>query len=284
MALIENGVCSGSDIYFQTPSENARRFLYYMTSCGCYFTDYDYRIEREDYHNYLIFFVRGGRLSVRSESRTMVAHAGQLGFLDCHEPHEYHTIGNTEFVWLHLDGANTADFYRHALDLYGGFVFDSPRAEEIGEQLLQFVYACRNDHMPSEAERSKLLYGLLIACIDPAGGAAAARAERQQTPVDAAIALIKARYQEPLSLDDMAAAANMSRYHFSRQFKEACGFSPYEYLILTRLNRAKHLLKSTAKPIKVVAQEVGYHSEAAFTNAFTDRVGLSPSQFRKYPV
>ena len=71
---------------------------------------------------------------------------------------------------------------------------------------------------------------------------------------------------------------------FSRQFKNTCGFSPYEYLILTRLNRAKHLLVSSAKPIKVIAQEVGYGSESAFTNAFSSRVGVSPGQFRKYPV
>ena len=46
----ERGTVSGSDLYFQTPSEMARRMLYYMTSCGYYYTDYDYRIEREDYH------------------------------------------------------------------------------------------------------------------------------------------------------------------------------------------------------------------------------------------
>ena len=73
-------------------------------------TNYDYRIEREDYHNYMLFYICDGRLSLRSGSQTMVASAGQVGFLNCHEPHEYHTIGNTEFVWLHLDGSNTAGF------------------------------------------------------------------------------------------------------------------------------------------------------------------------------
>ena len=36
MALVERGVCSGSDLYFQTPSENARQMLYYLTSCGSF--------------------------------------------------------------------------------------------------------------------------------------------------------------------------------------------------------------------------------------------------------
>ena len=69
----------------------------------------------------------------------------------------------------------------------------------------------------------------------------------------------------------------MSKYHFSRLFKKVCGYSPYEFLILTRLNRAKYLLKTTSLPIKVIAQNVGYQSVTTFTNAFTDRLGISQS-------
>ena len=157
MALIEPGVCSGSDLYFQTPSENARRLLYYLTSCGSFFTDYDYRIEREDYHNYMIFFVRSGRLSVTNEGKTMVAHAGQIGFMNCHQPHEYHTIGNTEFFWLHLDGANTAEFYRYICELYGGFIFDLQHAGAVCDRIRQIVYLYRNDQAPTEARLSQML-------------------------------------------------------------------------------------------------------------------------------
>ena len=284
MALIEPGVCSGSDLYFQTPSENARKLLYYTTSCGSFFTDYDYRIERENYHNYMIFFVKSGRLSVTNEGKTMVAHAGQIGFMNCHLPHEYHTIGNTEFYWIHLDGSNTPDFYRHICELYDGFIFDFPRSGAICDMILQIVYLYRNDQAPTEPKLSQLLYTLLIALIDPSASLSAETAEADRSPIGMAIAFIKEHYAEPISLDDMATAANMSRYHFSRQFKNTCGFSPYEYLILTRLNRAKYLLVSSAKPIKVIAQEVGYGSESAFTNAFSSRVGVSPGQFRKYPV
>ena len=131
MLVHETGTCSGSDLYFSTPSEYARRMLFYMSTCGYYYTNYDYRIEREDYHNYMLFYICDGRLSLRSGSQTMVASAGQVGFLNCHEPHEYHTIGNTEFVWLHLDGSNTADFYQQAVQMHGGFVLDTPYAEQI---------------------------------------------------------------------------------------------------------------------------------------------------------
>ena len=153
MLAKERGTCAGSDLYFQTPSEHARRLLYYMTSCGAYYTDYDYRIEREDYGNFLLFYICAGRLSVRSGETTLVAGPGQVGFLNCHLPHEYHTIGATEFVWLHMDGVNTAQIHEYVCQRYGGFVFDIPCAETIKEQIYEMVYACRNHQLPQRYRR-----------------------------------------------------------------------------------------------------------------------------------
>ena len=282
MLVHETGTCSGSDLYFSTPSDYARRMLFYMSTCGYYYTNYDYRIAREDYHNYMLFYICDGRLSLTSGGRTMVVTAGQVGFLNCHVPHEYHTIGNTEFIWLHLDGSNTADFYEQAVQLHGGFVFDSPYAEQIKNGIYEIVFAFRNEQAISEARLSQKLYSLLIAMVDP--NKADDTPDDPNDPVAAAQRFILERYMEPIALSDIAAHVNMSQFHFSRLFKRDCGFSPHEFLILTRLNRAKHLLKTTDQPVKVIAQQVGYLNVSSFTNAFTDRVGISPTLFRKYSL
>ena len=282
MLVHETGTCSGSDLYFSTPSEYARRMLFYMSTCGYYYTNYDYRIEREDYHNYMLFYICDGRLSLRSGSQTMVASAGQVGFLNCHEPHEYHTIGNTEFVWLHLDGSNTADFYQQAVQMHGGFVFDAPYAEQIKNGIYEIVFAFRNEQTLSEVRLSQKLYTLLTAMVDTASQEAG-QTEENDT-VSKAMHFIQEQYMNPISLLDVATHVNMSQFHFSRLFKKDCGYSPHEYLILTRLNHAKHLLKTTGLPIKVIAQKVGYQNVSSFTNAFTDRVGISPTLFRKYSI
>ena len=282
MLVHETGTCSGSDLYFSTPSEYARRMLFYMSTCGYYYTNYDYRIEREDYHNYMLFYICDGRLSLRSGSQTMVASAGQVGFLNCHEPHEYHTIGNTEFVWLHLDGSNTADFYQQAVQMHGGFVFDTPYAEQIKNGIYEIVFAFRNEQTLSEVRLSQKLYTLLTAMVDTASQEAG-QTEENDT-VSKAMHFIQEQYMNPIPLLDVATHVNMSQFHFFRLFRKDCGYSPHEYLILTRLNRAKHLLKTTGLPVKVIAQKVGYQNVSSFTNAFTDRVGISPTLFRKYSI
>lgn len=278
----ERGTVSGLDLYFQTPSDMAHRMLYYMTSCGYYYTDFDYRIEREDYHNYLVFYICDGRLSVTSGDKTMVAGAGQVGMLNCHKPHEYHTIGNAEFVWLHLDGANTDQFYDQIVQQKKGFVFDSINAAEIKERLYEMVFACRNEQLPGEVRLSHKLNGLLTALLDDSPAPEAQ--DDARSPVAIAAKFIREHYPEPISLADVAQCVHMSQYHFSRLFKRECGYSPHEYIILVRINRAKHLLKTTDLPVKIIAQNVGYQNVTTFTNAFSNRVGLSPSAFRRYPV
>lgn len=281
MLAQEKGTCSGSDLYFFTPSDYARRLLFYMEACGYYYTDYDYRIERGNYHKYLVFYVCGGRLSVRSGQRTMVATAGQVGFLNCYEPHEYHTIGNTEFIWVHVDGSNTAALYEQAVRQKGGFVFDTPSAAEIQKRIYEIIYACRNNQLPGEIRLSQKLYGLLIATLDESRAADEADGSGA---VREAMRFIEKHYMQPISLPELAQHVNMSQYHFSRQFKKDCGYAPHEYIILTRLNHAKHLLKTTDLPVKIIAQNVGYQNVSTFTNAFTGRVGVSPSLFREYPI
>ena len=179
----ETGVCSGSELFFHTPSDYARRMLFYMTTCGCFYTNYDYRIQRENYHNYLLFYIRSGRLSLTSSGRSLVASEGQVGLLNCHAPHEYYTIGSTDFVWLHLDGSNIVDFYHQIIQMHDAFVFDTPHAEKIRDGIDEIISSHRNEQPLSEIHLSQKLYGLLIAMIDTDKPARAA----EDDPVQRAI-------------------------------------------------------------------------------------------------
>jgi AraC family transcriptional regulator len=65
-----------------------------------------------------------------------------------------------------------------------------------------------------------------------------------------------------LSLAEIAGAANMSPYHFSRLFKEAVGSPPHRYVVERRVERAKDLLRHTDLPISEVAREVGFSGQS----------------------
>jgi AraC-like DNA-binding protein len=92
--------------------------------------------------------------------------------------------------------------------------------------------------------------------------------------------LADSRYTDPLTVDDLAAAAHLSRAHFSREFKKAFGESPYSYLLTRRLERAASLLRSTDWSVADICMAVGLTSVGSFTSSFTKAYGRSPSSYR----
>ncbi|HSN07316.1 MAG TPA: AraC family transcriptional regulator [Candidatus Angelobacter sp.] len=96
--------------------------------------------------------------------------------------------------------------------------------------------------------------------------------------------LADARYSEPLTVDDLAAAACLSRAHFSREFRRAFGESPYAYLLTRRLERAASLLRSTDWSVADICMSVGLTSVGSFTSSFARSYGVSPTAYRaSYP-
>ena len=92
--------------------------------------------------------------------------------------------------------------------------------------------------------------------------------------------LADAHYTEPLTVDDLAMAAKLSRAHFSREFRRAFGESPHAYLLSRRLERAAALLRNTDHSVAEICFSVGLQSVGSFTTSFTRSYGRSPTAYR----
>lgn len=95
-----------------------------------------------------------------------------------------------------------------------------------------------------------------------------------------AIELMHAHLERELSLEELAAAAYLSPFHFARLFKKLLGTSPHAYLALLRVRRAQTLLAETDLSVTEVAARVGYGSSSHFAKAFRQATGLTPRAFR----
>jgi AraC family transcriptional regulator len=83
------------------------------------------------------------------------------------------------------------------------------------------------------------------------------------------------------SLEQMAAVARLSPYHFARQFKAATGLPPYQYVIMRRVERAKQLLQGGGDlSLAEVAAHAGFSDQSQFCHHFKRLVGITPGQFR----
>lgn len=92
--------------------------------------------------------------------------------------------------------------------------------------------------------------------------------------------LVDARYAEAITVDDLAAAAGLSRAHFSRMFTRTFGETPRAYLQTRRLERAAALLRNTDRSIADICVMVGLQSVGSFTSSFARVYGLPPAAYR----
>jgi len=88
-------------------------------------------------------------------------------------------------------------------------------------------------------------------------------------------------YPEDLNLADLAAMAGLSLSHYSRLFKKYTGYSPIDYLVHLRMDRAKELLSLSDYRLKAISQSVGYQDEFYFSRLFKKIVGMSPTAYAR---
>ncbi|MBP7064080.1 AraC family transcriptional regulator [Ferrovibrio sp.] len=103
---------------------------------------------------------------------------------------------------------------------------------------------------------------------------------RDQRRIGNALQHIAAQAGEPLGLDDLAAVAGMSKYHFLRCFRSVTGLAPYEYLLNLRLRRAALRLCQSSAPVAAIAFDCGFGDLSTFNARFKAQFGLSPRRFR----
>jgi transcriptional regulator GlxA family with amidase domain len=99
--------------------------------------------------------------------------------------------------------------------------------------------------------------------------------------VDIAIEMMQNKIHETLSLEEIAQKVNLSASHFSNVFKKQTGFSPIEYFIHLKIQKASQYLLFTQLRIKEIASNLGIEDPYYFSRIFTRVMGLSPNEYRK---
>ena len=289
MLIPEEGVHQTSERYFFTPSSLARELFYYPMRCGHYFCNHQYsfshqsKIAQEGDHNrnIMLFAVQDGAMELGLSGQTVLAASGQCVLFDCQEPYCYTASDGAEFTWLLFGGLNARAFYERILQARGGKQVFAPSAySEILRLLDSLLSGCAAGERPSEAACSQLIHRLLCLLLLGEGNPAAGQRDRMTQ----AIRYMNHHLYETITVQTVAEAVSLSPSHFSRQFKAHTGYSPYEYIVLRRIDKAKHLLTSTQMSVKEIAYHTGYNSEENFIHSFQKNVGISPGMFRKYPI
>lgn len=112
------------------------------------------------------------------------------------------------------------------------------------------------------------------------------RKRRDASPLDPAQMrrfheFVEAHLIEPIGVTEMAAAAGLSAFHFSRRFKATTGEAPHRFLVRRRLDHARKLIADNKMPLSAIALLAGFSSQAHMTTAFRARFGRTPGWFAR---
>ncbi|MBX7484104.1 helix-turn-helix domain-containing protein [Qipengyuania qiaonensis] len=222
----------------------------------------------------------GGRFDVTSRKGTLALAAPNFPTTVINEERQrLRTLAFPLAQWQHvLDEAADGRFSFDTSCIYGQ-VFESPAIRTAVRNLWAF---CEDEGAPSRllaraagceilAELSRM-GGTPFA---PTKGGLAPWAQRRS------LDLMHARLAEDVSLDELAAEAQLSPFHFARMFKQSLGVPPRVYLTRLRVEKACELLEQTDLPITQIAFEVGYSSNQVLARVFLKHMRMSPSDFRR---
>lgn len=92
---------------------------------------------------------------------------------------------------------------------------------------------------------------------------------------------VEAHLAQEISLDDLAAQACLSAFHFARLFRQATGLTPHRYVTERRIQIAKERLAQRTMSLTEIALETGFGSPANFSRAFRKATGCAPSYFQR---
>lgn len=223
-----------------------------------------------DFHELIL--VLHGTLETRIRRQTLTAQRGDVLFYPLGEPHTEQAIGSepleTFFLawrWNQPDPGN-----RFA----GWPLLVNDRNGRIA-MLLHWLREQYPTKYPVEDPLQNVLLAALLFEF----------AHLDQPLEQSLVAKVKAYTQhhlaEPVTLDQLAAEAGLSKYHFCREFKRLSGQSPMEFLRQARVEAARSLLLSTPWTIHAIAAQVGFSDEFQLSRIFRRMTGKAPSQLRR---
>lgn len=276
MKSCELFIANESEYYVYAPSILAKEAFYYIICAGHFLYEPGYALRREAYDSYLLLYIEEGSLLVEWEGQTKKAGEGSFVFLDCYQPHAYRTETGCRCLWCHLDGHGAKAYYR-AITIRLGNVFSIKNTLPVLFKMKEIFEMFAPGGVIKEPLVSKYLTDILTAFLLYAPEKQAMEKEVSETTMT----YINEHFKEEITTELLAEQLGLSPFHFIRTFKKETGFTPHEYLVRTRIDMAKYLLKNTKMPVKDICFETGFSSESVFCSSFKKNAGMSPNSYRK---
>jgi len=105
--------------------------------------------------------------------------------------------------------------------------------------------------------------------------------DRQDSAIDQTIKYIHLNYANPIRSEDLTELTHLNRVSLNKQFKQRINQTALQYLLTYRLNIAEQMLTHTGMTLNDIALATGFEYDTYFMKQFKQRIGMSPTEYRK---
>ncbi|MDX1692548.1 MAG: AraC family transcriptional regulator [Ketobacteraceae bacterium] len=241
-------------------------------------------MERQQHDDCLIIYcVKGrGQLQITNPAPLdFSVKEGDLILLPKGVSHRYRASRHDPWTmyWAHFSGTSAMAYLEHLMPTSSSYVVPlgiHPRlvadfenllsVQRTGYQFSRFLYA-------SNLLAQLLTYAaVLVPKMGPQSGS--------YVDLDKIHALMEQHLSRHLDLETLARSANLSKYHFSKKYKELTGQSPIQHFLHMKMERACYLLDISGESITAVSESLGYDDPQYFSRLFKKVIGISPRDYR----
>jgi AraC-like DNA-binding protein len=242
---------------------------------------HNHHFPRHFHDHYVIEMVTGGTDGFYCNGTNYIAETNELVCINPGEVHTGNTIGNTALSYYSLcprkEKLSEIANLLH-ISLPPGFRFENTVSDR--PLFAAGMKALFNSfHRPgNNLEQEELFVDCMKELLQPAVTTTEIRSSAKDPRVRQVKEYIHAHFKNDISLQQLSSLVSLNPYHLIRLFKRNTGLSPYDYLLVTRAEYGKQLLRK-GYAVKDAAIESGFYDTSHFNRSFRKYAGVSPKFF-----
>lgn len=239
-------------------------------------------LKRNENNIFIFQYTLKGQGAIRIKDRIFTLNAGDAFFVQVPSDHKYYLPQGSnewEFIYFTVFGDEASRLF-HNITTNHGHTFKLPLHSEPIKHIYKTLETIETTGITNSYIGSTAAYTFIMKCIEYFEYSIK-RPNDYPISIAKATQYIEKNFKQDITLEDIVEISNLSKYHFTRQFKKYVNETPINYLTNIRINNALPYLSQNNVSIDWIAQEVGFRSTNYFSKVFKKKIGISPSQYRK---